>query len=494
MSVCSSAGRRPGVVDVVVWTGVLAGIGLRVWVLSSATLGSLDSDEAVWGLMARHLLHGHWSTFFWGQKYGGSQEAIVTAALFGVAGTGTLQLKLVPMVLYAVAALLLWRVGKRTVGEPAARIAAVIFWVWPAYFVWRSTKAYGYYGSALVLGLLVVLLALRLRERQSPVDAVALGLAVGLGWWATPQITVLAVPAIVWLLWGRWNMVWSLWPAIPGFAIGALPWFVTNLRQNWASLHSTQARTSEIGHIHNLFTAVLPTALGLRVPFSLAWIAHPVVGAAFFGLALLGFVWLAWRRPPGLGVLLLICLFFPILYTISPYTYLSAEPRYLALVMPVLVLLLAWPLRRPWRAAAGVAAALALSIAGLVAMDDHRLTLSHANEATIPPDTRPVIRTLELWGVRTAVADYWIAFVIDFQSRERIIAVPAPYTGVDRHPSWRDLVRRDPRTARVFVHGAAAERRARRRLVSSGYQRLEAGGFDIYVRPAAGAGSGTASG
>jgi hypothetical protein len=118
--------------------------------------------------------------------------------------------------------------------------------------------------------------------------------------------------------------------------------------------------------------------------------------------------------------------------------------------------------------------------------------LSHAGgEATIPPDARPVIRTLERSGVRTAVADYWIAFVIDFESRERITAVPALYTGVDRHPSWRELVRRDPRAARVFVHGAAAERRARPVLLRRGYRRLETGGFDVYVRPAAGEASGT---
>lgn len=487
--------RRLTVVDVVVCTGILAGLAFRVWVLASTRLGALDSDEAVWGLMARDLLHGHWSTFFWGQNYGGSQEAILTAGLFGVVGTGTLQLKLVPTVLYAVAALLVWRVGRRTVGEPAARIAAVLFWVWPAYFVWRSTKAFGYYGAALVLGLLVVLLALRLRERHSRRDALALGLALGLGWWASPQILVLAGPALVWLAWHRRRRVEDLWPVLPAFVIGALPWLVTNAHQGWPSLHSTQARTSETGHIHNLFTAVLPTALGVRVPFSLDWIAHPVLGAAAFALALVGFVWLVWRRPRGLGLLLLVCLFFPVLYTISPYTYLSAEPRYLALLMPVVALLLAWPLQRPWRAAAGIAAALALSVVGLAKMEEHRLTLSLAKEATIPADTRPVIRALQRAGVKSAVADYWIAYVIDFQGRERILAVPARETGQDRKPSWSELVRRDPRAARVFVHGAAAERRARARLLGSGYRRLETGGFDVYVRPAAGAaGSGTGSG
>ena len=67
-----------------VWSGLLAavcgaGILLRVWVYRS-TLGIPDSDEAVVGLMARHILHGQITTFFWGQAYGGSQEALLDGA------------------------------------------------------------------------------------------------------------------------------------------------------------------------------------------------------------------------------------------------------------------------------------------------------------------------------------------------------------------------------------------------------------------------------
>jgi 4-amino-4-deoxy-L-arabinose transferase-like glycosyltransferase len=483
----ASGDRSARIIDAVVVAGVAAGIGLRAWVLSSTRLGSLDSDEAVWGLMARHLLDGHWSTFFWGQNYGGSQEAILTAGLFGITGSGTLELKLVPTALYALAAVLVWRVGRRTVGEPAARIAATLFWIWPAYFVWRSTRAYGYYGSGLVLGLLVILLALRLREKPSRVDVLALGLALGLGWWATPQIVILALPPLLWLVWQRRGVLRDWWIALPAFIVGAAPWIVTNLRHDWASLHSSQARTSEFGHLHNLFTAVLPTALGLRVPFSLEWIVGPLAGWALFVLALGGFVWLLWRRPSGLGVLTLVCLVFPILYVISPYTFLSSEPRYLALFMPVLALLVARALRGPWLAAAGVAAAFALSLAGLVAMEEDRLTLSLAKEVLIPASKGPPLRVLEQAGVKTAVADYWIAYVLDFESRERIITIPVPSTGQNRHPGWNDLVRRDPRSARVFVHGAEAERHARPRLLRAGYRRIEAGGFDVYVRSGAAA-------
>ena len=52
---------------------VVAGIVLRVWVLASS-LGQLDSDEAVVGLMANAIRHGHLSTYYWGQNYGGTIE------------------------------------------------------------------------------------------------------------------------------------------------------------------------------------------------------------------------------------------------------------------------------------------------------------------------------------------------------------------------------------------------------------------------------------
>ena len=60
--------------------------------------------------------------------------------------------------MFGLAAVLVWRVGRRTVGEPAARIGAALFWIWPPFLVWWSTKARGFYGSGLVLGLAALLL------------------------------------------------------------------------------------------------------------------------------------------------------------------------------------------------------------------------------------------------------------------------------------------------------------------------------------------------
>ena len=111
--------------------------------------------------------------------------------------------------------MLVWRIGRRTIGEPAASVAAVLLWVWPPYLMWKSDRAHGFYGSGLVLVCLVLLLVLRLGERRSRVDAALLGLVLGLGWWQTPQIVPIALPALLWLLWRQPAVIRDIWVALP---------------------------------------------------------------------------------------------------------------------------------------------------------------------------------------------------------------------------------------------------------------------------------------
>ena len=52
-----------------------------------------DSDEAVEGLMARHVLQGELPVFLWGQQYKGVPEVYLAAAVFSVAGSSVIALK-----------------------------------------------------------------------------------------------------------------------------------------------------------------------------------------------------------------------------------------------------------------------------------------------------------------------------------------------------------------------------------------------------------------
>jgi 4-amino-4-deoxy-L-arabinose transferase-like glycosyltransferase len=268
---------------------------LRVVVYRSS-LGVLDGDEAVWGLMARHFLDGEFSVFVWGQGYGGTLEVFPTAALFALLGTSTLAIRIVPIALTALAAVIVWRVGRRTVGEPAARIAAVLLWVWPPYLVWKSERAHGFYGSGLVLASLILLLVVRLAERRSRVDAALLGLVLGLGWWQTPQIVPIAIPACVWLLWRKPTIWRDVWLVVPAALVAALPWLVSNLRHDWWSFDVASGQTPYPARLRGFVSATFPMALGIRIPWTSEWLfGVPLVGLVYVGLVVL-FAVAWWRR------------------------------------------------------------------------------------------------------------------------------------------------------------------------------------------------------
>ena len=496
MKAGSPEGQRLSALSVAVVGAVLAGIVLRVWVLlSSAAIP--DADEAVWGLMAKHALDGELDVFFWGQAYGGTQETFLTAGVVAVAGPSLLALRIVPMALYAVAAVLTWRIGIRTVGEPYARLAAVIVWVWPAYAVWKSTRVHGFYGSAIVLGLLAVLLALRLRERDSKLDAALIGLVCGLGWWATSQVAILALPAVAWLVWRRSAVLRLWWLTAPAAVLGALPALVANVQNDWYSFVVGERQTTPLIQLKNLFVTNLPAALGLRRPFSLEWVPHAAIGGTAYALALAGFVFLLVRRRQRLEPLLLTALVLPLFYALSPYASLNTEPRYLFLLVPVLALLLVAMVPSCRAALVVTGAALAFSIAGVAELDAQDVAVSFVRGDRVPGDLEPLVALLDRQGVDHVFTNYWIAWRITYETDEKILAVEsgtgkhrlvkarvAPVFGdPGRYPPFYREVIASRDAAYVFIEQSSRDLRLRTLLGASGYQRATAGGFLVFLPP-----------
>ena len=69
------------------------GLALRLLYLVTP---DLDSDQAVFGLMAMHMLHGEFPIFQWGYSYMGTIESVVAAPLMLVFGPTRFALNLTP--------------------------------------------------------------------------------------------------------------------------------------------------------------------------------------------------------------------------------------------------------------------------------------------------------------------------------------------------------------------------------------------------------------
>jgi Dolichyl-phosphate-mannose-protein mannosyltransferase len=480
--------------------GILAGVGLRIWALLLPQ-GALDADEAVVGLMSHGILHGTFPVFFPGQGYGGSQEAFLAAPLVGLFGLTDAAIRAVVVALWFGAAILVWRIGLRVLDERRAVAAAVLFWIWPTYFDWKSTRAHGFYGSELFLGLAVLLLVLRLAERVTRRDLIILGLALGCGLWSSPQVAIVALPALGWLVYVRRD-VWRGWVyVLPALLLGALPWLLGNLRHDWYSLHPGRNEGSWTAHLHNLVVSTLPEALGFRLAWSFEWLGGAAFGYLLYAALAVGFAWLLLRRPPRLAPLLLIVSIFPVFYFVSPYTWLQTEPRYLTLVMPLFALLIAAALRTPVRIAGVLALAAALTVAGFVELDRNDVAAFRTEGVPVPADLGPVLTTLREHHLGYAYASYWIAWRITFESDLDIVGAKSSYA----HPFVRagrvhpgdppDDLGIDPRyyveaeqhrdAAHVFVRGGDVEQKVAPTLGRADYRRILSGKFSIWVPPGA---------
>lgn len=467
---------------------VVAAVALRVWILGSP-IGRADSDESVVGLMARSILDGERPVFFWGQDYGGTLEPALVALGFAILGTSTFALKLVPALLSGVAAVLVWRVGRRTVGEPAAALAGLLFTLFPPAFLWWSTKERGFYWAALVLALGTVLAALRIRDGTPgarTADVVALGFLAGLAWWTSPQSMYLILPVLGWLAVRHPGLWRTAWPAIPAALVGALPWIRWNLQNGLSSLEEPTpwVTTSYPERLGRFFTNLLPTLLGARHAFTGGWLLGPV-GVVMLAGALAGLGFLLGRlagdrvERRAIEPLLVVLVAFPFLFAIPGASHYVLEPRYGLMLAPVVTLLVAVPLVTISRQIVAVALACLLAAVSVAAL----VSFAEKNPMFVdlaPPPLGDLEATLEAAGVDRVFADYWIAYPLMFDTEERIVATPVDAV---REAGFDQKVRAaEPSTYVVFLASPRDEALAKAlRGEGYGYERVETGDFAVYL-------------
>ena len=282
--------------------------------------------------MARHILHGEFTTFFWGQAYGGSQEALLTAPVFWIFGIGWLALRIVPICLSAVAALVVWRVGLRTderAGGPDRGGAVLDLAAVP------DLQAHAPVGLLRerrpLLRAAPPLLGLRVVERPTTGRSALFGLVLGLAVWETEQVVPVALPLLAWMTWKQRAWLGKLWIAIPAALARARSRRSSGTSATTsASFHSTVPDTTTYQHRLRLFVSpLLPLLLGLREDYTQKKIIPSAIARSrsYAALAAL-FAWGAWRsRRRPISLLYLVAAVYPFFYAIPAETLLRAQTR-----------------------------------------------------------------------------------------------------------------------------------------------------------------------
>jgi hypothetical protein len=466
--------------------GILAGAYIRVWYV---THRSINSDPSVVGLMAGAILHGHFSAFYWGQYYGGV-EPYVVALFFALFGQSTLSLGLAPIALVAVASIITWRIALRLVADRSlAALAGVLVWIVPAFGI-TTIEEYGFRDAALAAGTASLLLGLRILDgQQGYVDMVGFGLAVGVGWWASPESAFLTVPACALVLGAvvssRPHRAIRFWlPRLVGtataMAVGALPWLWSNTINGYRSLKLATVSSSTSGsyssHLHTFFVDALPLQLGLRRFGTGALLPAGVVGdivAWAVCATLAGFIGLCLACPGRSRVIGVAVLAFPLAYSINPLTFWWLDGRYSVCLLPLVALTVAvgcerlsrlrspGPNRRALhrntdqmnrhRAQALMAVAtlvaVVLALAGFFGIKGSA-SLGLGGDPNSP--TEPAITVLEQRGATIGYANYWVAYRLDYLSGGRLTYTPLPKDTMRSFSIYRQVTSRN-RVAWLFV-------------------------------------------
>src|SRR5436305_2171303 len=178
---------------------VVVGLVLRVWVLVESA--RLSADEAVPGLMARHIVaDGEWPVFYWGQAYFGAAESYLIAGLFLIFGFHP-SLVFVPALLASLALVpLTWMLAEQLGPWPAGLLASlplVLPTPIPSRMLGNAGGGFSL-GAALELAALVSLLRARAAAESARTGwVVGFALLAGLAGWVWQPALLALAPLVV---------------------------------------------------------------------------------------------------------------------------------------------------------------------------------------------------------------------------------------------------------------------------------------------------------
>jgi 4-amino-4-deoxy-L-arabinose transferase-like glycosyltransferase len=161
----------------------------------------VHSDEAIIGLMGKHILEGrHFPFFMYGQPYnaGAAWEAYLASAAFALFGVGVVPLKGCIVVLSLLCLLLFYRMGCALYDQRTAVFATLAFLLAPSLLKWHfQVRGYSWYFLSIAL---LTLLFASIRSRPAPgrITLLLFGIASGLSIWCLELI--LPVVAVLWLM------------------------------------------------------------------------------------------------------------------------------------------------------------------------------------------------------------------------------------------------------------------------------------------------------
>lgn len=223
------------------WIILLIGLWARLYHAWAAPFAYVNCDTSTVWLMARHILHGEFPLFFYGQYYLGPLEALAVALfwlIFGIKISTLYFGTIFFSVLFSVSAYFL---GKELRDKATGLLTMLYCSLPPFYFFWESISPLGYHIEIPLLGNILFILTLKVcreeRQARKSIYYVFLGICAGIGVWTHYIILYYFLPIALYLIANeKWkNLLKNSIPAILGFFLAGLPFWIFTFTYNFVT-------------------------------------------------------------------------------------------------------------------------------------------------------------------------------------------------------------------------------------------------------------------
>jgi len=484
-----------------IYLGGILGLGVIIRLLFLVT-PSMDSDQAVTGLMARHILGGEFPFFFYKQDYCGSIEAYLVSTIFLLFGANRFTLGLT-IGLQSIFLVVFLYTLTRTMADKKTALLAALFSALPSYFlIFHSVLARAAYIEIPIFGVVLFSLILKIidgRGGQNP-KVFLLGFFCGLGIWTHLLIVFYLPPVFLfWLIKDRWFWIRSSLPVfVLGLILGGGPLWVHNTVHPLATWHylfdTSGGGEPFFESLKAFFLYRFPEALGVRYnetnTFFIPYFSHLLYLIYLVSFLLLLFLRrknmasLFKRKPDssnGPDILLCFLYLFPIIFALSGFAA-GHTSRYLQPLFSVLPFLLALLVMRLWSYSSTLGffflvLYLFSNVFGIMTslpLISPRKLIEYRQARENDQRLFGFLREKQIKFLYTP--DYWTSLRLTFDAQETILfAQPVG----DRYPLYTDRVDREPKAA-FLLKGENREFEETLKNIGGSFQKSRVNGYSVY--------------
>lgn len=426
---------------------ILLGVILRALLIITP---HMDSDQAIGGLMALHILKGEFPIFFWGSPYCGTIESFVAAILFFLFGPSRYALNSAPLLISLFFIIIMYKFGKDMYGVKFGLAAMFFASLAPPYLIWHSTLARANYIENLTLGTLLLLITYKIvfqentRAKEQRLYAL-LGLTAGIAWWENFQSIHYLITAgfFIFIKDKLFFLKKKALIAISFFFLGSLPFWIYNIIHSFGSATTFKGSsiTEKIISAKKLllkYTVILGVKPGLNDPdfYFFSFIATVIFILSIAGviywrrLGILSLAKLSIKNTEGIDILIVFTIVHAFIISVTEYGT-GDSPRYMLPLytsLPFLIIYFLFKIGMNTRTIAFITGGF-LIFSNLAANYSHT-PLFHSkwrNEywAAREEDNRLVKFLISKNIDRVYVNDFWLGPRLTFDTGEKIILAEA---------------------------------------------------------------------